>query len=55
MEQPTIKFDELVEARQQEMESMRPGLMTKVELGKYSKNITSPSAFQKSTYKMNNK
>lgn len=53
MEQPTIKFNELVEARQQEMESMRPGFMTRVVLGKYSKDIKSPNAFQKSTYKVN--
>ena len=52
MEQPTIKFDELVEARQQEMESMLPGFTTKVELGKYSKEIKSPTAFEKSMYKV---
>ena len=52
MEQPTIKFDQLIEARQQEMESMRPGLVTRITLGEYSKDIKSPSVFQKSTYKM---
>ena len=51
MEQPTIKFDELVEARKQEMESMRPGFITKVELGKYSAIVASPSVSERSQYK----
>ena len=51
MEQPTIKFDELVEARKQEMESMLPGLMTKVELGKHSTTVSSPSVTERSHYK----
>ena len=51
MEQPTIKFDELVEARKQEMESMLPGLITKVELGKHSTIVSSPSVTERSHYK----
>ena len=47
-----ISMKELVEARKQEMASMRPGLITKVKLGDKEVEIESPSVFSRGTFKV---
>lgn len=54
-EEQKISFKQLVEARKEEMQSMRPGLMTKVSDGEYIIEVNSPNVFDRSTFKVENK
>lgn len=47
-----ISMKELVEARKQEMASMRPGLYTEVKIGEKSVRVESPEPFQRGTFKV---
>lgn len=55
LEEQKISFKQLVEARKEEMQSMRPGLMTKVSDGEHMVEIYSPTTFDRSTFKVENK
>ena len=48
-----ITLRELIEVRKQEMESMRPGLMTVIRVGDKEAVIESPNTVQRGTFKMN--
>lgn len=52
-EDTKISFKQLVEARKEEMQSMRPGLMTQVTDGVHTVEVESPGTFERSTFKMN--
>lgn len=54
-EKNKITFKELVQARKEEMRSMRPGLMTKVSDGEHIVEIYSPTTFDRSTFKVEDK
>lgn len=47
-----ITFGELVDIRKEEMQHMRPGLMTIVSDGKHSVEICSPSTSERSNFKV---
>ena len=51
-EDKKITFKQLVEARKEEMQHMRPGLMTIVTDGEHTVEIESPRAFARSTFKL---
>ena len=47
-----ISIKELVEVRKEEMQSMRPGLMSEIKAGDKTIRVYSPTSFEKSTYKV---
>lgn len=47
-----ISFKQLVEVRKEEMQSMRPGLMTEISDGVHTMLVCSPDTFERSTFKV---
>lgn len=47
-----ISFQELKEARIQEMEGVLPGYTTEIRMGKYSERIASPKTFERTLFKV---
>ena len=52
-EEKKITFKELVQARKEEMQHMRPGFVTIVTNETHSIEVSSPRTFDRSTFKMN--
>ena len=46
-----ISFAQLVEVRREEMQHMRPGLMTQLTDGEHIVEVSSPGSFERSTFK----